>query len=183
MSQSDQTTSEPGAAANGTEETGADPRIITVAATPAAVVSGTNVPFADIAGFYDKAYPAIAEVLEHHQLTPIGPAYGLMTRMPTETMDLEVGFALDHALPVARKSAGGVQVEPSSLPGGLVATTTYVGPYEGLGGAWESFMSAIPGTGHTPRMPFWEVYVTEPGPDADPATMRTDLYVSVGPNS
>ena len=25
-------------------------------------------------------------------------------------------------------------------------------------------------------MPFWEVYTTEPTPDMDPATLRTDLF-------
>ena len=37
-------------------------------------------------------------------------------------------------------------------------------------------MGAIGGMGRAPGSPFWEVYVTEPSPDMDPATLRTDLF-------
>jgi effector-binding domain-containing protein len=31
------------------------------------------------------------------------------------------------------------------------------------------------GRGESPGPVYWEVYLTEPGPDVDPATMRTEL--------
>ena len=67
----------------------------------------------------------------------------------------------------------------SELPAGTIARTTYVGGYDGLGAAWGAFLGEIGASGRAPDVPFWEVYVTEPSPDADPATMRTDLFTRV----
>jgi hypothetical protein len=36
-------------------------------------------------------------------------------------------------------------------------------------------MQAVTDSGNQPALPFWEIYVTEPSPEADPSTMRTDL--------
>ena len=33
--------------------------------------------------------------------------------------------------------------------------------------------------GHGPGLPFIELYVTEPSPEADPADMRTDLFLTL----
>jgi effector-binding domain-containing protein len=37
-------------------------------------------------------------------------------------------------------------------------------------------MEALAAGGTPPGTPFWEVYVTEPSPDMNPATLRTDLF-------
>ena len=41
-------------------------------------------------------------------------------------------------------------------------------------------MAAVIADGREPAFPFWEVYVTEPTPDADPASLRTDLFTRLG---
>ena len=40
-------------------------------------------------------------------------------------------------------------------------------------------MGGIVAADKAPAFPFWEVYVTEPSPDMDPATLRTDLVTLV----
>ena len=73
----------------------------------------------------------------------------------------------------------GLRVVASKLPAANVAVTSYVGPYDGMGQAWGDFMGQISAMGFAPGNPFWETYVTEPTPDTDPATLRTDLYCVV----
>lgn len=36
-----------------------------------------------------------------------------------------------------------------------------------------------PGRRKHPSLPLWEIYVTEPRPDMDPATLRTDLVTAL----
>ena len=67
----------------------------------------------------------------------------------------------------------------SFLRSNSVAAISHLGGYDGLGQAWDEFMAAVERSGASPRLPFWEVYVTEPSPETDPATMRTDLFTFV----
>lgn len=67
----------------------------------------------------------------------------------------------------------------SAVPGGRIAAATYLGGFDGLGGAWQTLVAALESQGETPAVPFWEVYVTEPRPDMDPAELRTDLFTAL----
>jgi effector-binding domain-containing protein len=67
----------------------------------------------------------------------------------------------------------------SAVPGGRIAAATYLGGFDGLGGAWQTLVAALESQGETPAVPFWEVYVTEPSPDMDPAELRTDLFTAL----
>lgn len=71
---------------------------------------------------------------------------------------------------------GIVVVSAQAVP---TAVTSYIGPYEGLGEEWGRMMGEIAARGLAPGMPCWESYVTDPTPDTDPATLRTDLYCLV----
>lgn len=145
-----------------------------IEATPTACVKVTGWRFSRIAELYDAAFPALATAVP-----PAGPAYAAYTSVPGETVDLEIGFPVRVPL-FAPIPARKVTVEAGTLPAGTVAVTSYIGPYDGLFGAWERFGAELREKGMTPRLPFFEVYVTEPSPDADPAAMRTDLYQYVG---
>lgn len=139
--------------------------------TPTLVARQTGLPMTQIAPFYDSTFSAIFPVLSAAGIAPTGAAFGLYTRTPSETVDIEAGIPVGRApqdLPEG--------LAASSLPAGQVVATSYLGPYDGLGDAWGAFMDEVSAAGHTPALPFWEVYVTEPGPDVDPATLRTDLF-------
>lgn len=155
------------------------PEILNLAEARTAVVRGANIPAESIAAFYDASFNALAGFLEQRGLTPVGPAFGLYTRMPSDTMDLEVGFAIDHPLSGEHTLDDGTVVHASVLPGGSAATVSHLGSYEQLSGAWSGLMDWVRDNGRTPGLPFWEVYVTEPSPTADPSSMRTDLYLPV----
>lgn len=79
----------------------------------------------------------------------------------------------------AAGTAGGsfaLVARASALPGGRVATAAHLGGYDRLGEAWQTFMGALEAQGLRAAVPFWEVYTTEPSPEMDPATLRTDLF-------
>ena len=158
-------------------------RLLRAPAVPTAVIQATDVPMATIAGFFDSAFGTAFPALFAAGVTPAGPAFALYTRItqdPAFTADVEIGFPL--ARPLAELHAGdpvevnGMRVVASELPAGEVAVTSHLGGYDGLGQAWGEFLGRIGAMGREPGTPFWESYVTEPGPDMDPATLRTDLF-------
>ena len=63
------------------------------------------------------------------------------------------------------------------VAGGRYATTTHVGPYQGLGDTWRRFMGEwLPGSGHRPGDgPSYEVYRNDPS-QVPEHELRTDLY-------
>lgn len=174
----------------GYPDLGADPvvgvRLLAAGAIPTAVVRATDVPMATISGFFDSVFGKAFPALFAAGMTPVAAPFALYTRItegPEARADLEIGFPLDR--PLAESIEGepeevdGMQVVPSELPAGEIAVTSHLGAYDGLGEAWGEFMGEIGAMGRAPGIPFWEVYVTEPSPDIDPATLRTDLFCRV----
>lgn len=147
--------------------------------TPTVVVKATDFPLGEMGQLFDAVFGAVFPVLEERGIAPAGPAFSLHTRIPSDTADLEVGLPIQETFgePVP---LGDFQLQASEIPAGRTARTTYVGSYDGLGEAWGAFMEAVVEAGNQPAFPFWEIYVTEPSPEADPATMRTDLVTLLG---
>lgn len=159
----------------GTDDTTPDPdvpELVDLSPATTAVVAG-KVAMADIAGFYDRAFPAVAEALGRQGATPTGAAFGRYHGPPGEVADLEVGFPTDREV-----EADG-EVRAGTLPGGRVAWLVHRGGYDGLGASWERLRVWITEQGLTPGDDLWEVYVTEPTPDLDPVDLRTELHWSV----
>lgn len=179
------------AAPPGYPDFGPDPvegvRLFTVPAVPTAVVRAKAVPMATIGEFFDSAFGAAFPALFATGVSPIAAAFALYTRVtegPEAEADLEIGFPLARPLDVHAEDpveVDGMRVVASELPACRLAVTSHLGPYDDLGRAWGAFMGGITATDHTPAVPFWECYVTEPSPDVDPATLRTDLCCVVRP--
>ena len=144
-------------------------------------------------GVFSRLFPALGQA----GVQPVGAAFSLYARMPADTVDIEVGIPADRVLDGEAdlgeidlpEGAGGDHVagrvsfplvaRASALPGGRIATAAHLGGYDGLGEAWQTFMGALESQGQRAAMPFWEVYTTEPTPDMDPATLRTDLFTAL----
>lgn len=148
---------------------------------PTVVHLAQDQPMAQMGSAFDATFAELFPFLGAQGLRPIGPAFSLHHRMPTETADFEIGIPVDKPLAEAHETASGVSLIPSTLPAGKVAVLSHIGDYDGLADAWETFLNEIGEAGHRPTLPFWEVYVSEPRPDADPATLRTDLVVRLLP--
>jgi effector-binding domain-containing protein len=82
-------------------------------------------------------------------------------------INLEVGAEMDQPF------TGEGRVVCSSLPAGLVATTTHIGPYGRLGDAHYAVQKWCSDDGHALAGPNWEVYGHWTD---DPAQLRTDVY-------
>jgi effector-binding domain-containing protein len=130
-------------------------------------------PMAELASVFDTAFPTLAGVLADQQVQPLSPAFALYHGAPTDTADLEVGFITGSPIePIG-------EVVVSTLPGGRVARTVYAGGYDGLGEAWGLLLGWVAEQGLAPTGEMWEVYLTEPTPDGDPADNRTELNLQL----
>lgn len=145
-----------------------NPEIVTTAPQPTAVVRAT-VAMDQIRDFYDTAFGAVIDATTEQGVGVLA-AFGHYLSAPTDTVELEVGFTTDRPITAVGEVAAG------ELPGGEVARATYLGGYDGLGAAWQELFDWVTGQGRTVGESMWEVYVTEPSPELDPATLRTDLY-------
>lgn len=133
-----------------------------------AVIKG-DVPAAEITDFFDTAFTRLPEFLAAQGVLIAGPAFARYFSAPAETYDLEVGFATD------RKIVSGDGIEASSLPDGRVARVVHEGGFDTLGESWIGLANWIVAQGLQEGPSSWEVYLTEPSPDMDPAELRTEL--------
>ena len=148
--------------------TAPEPEFVDVAAVTTAVVRG-RVRMDELPAFFDRSFAQLAATLGQQGVEIVGPALGLYHGQPTESVDLEIGFAT--ASPV--QPAGDVDV--GSLPGGRVARLVHHGGYDELSASWERLRAWMDARAVAPGPMFWEVYVTEPSPDMDPTDLRTEL--------
>ncbi|GMA31539.1 GyrI-like domain-containing protein [Litorihabitans aurantiacus] len=157
-----------------------DPELVELEATAAVVVRGV-VATADLENFFDRAFATLARELERRGLTPSGHAIAYSSRPPAETSDLAVGFPvasrLDERGEVGAGSDG--EITALTLPGGRAAVVVHAGGYDSLAQAWDDLERWIREQGLTPALQSWEVYLTEPTPDGDPADNRTRLVQPV----
>lgn len=143
------------------------PRIVTREPEGTAVVRAHE-RIENLPALYDRAYRALAEALAGQGIAP-GSAFGLYGAMDEGAVDIEIGFTTDAAV-----TASG-DVAPGQIPGGEYATSTHVGSYEGLGASWEALGRWVAEQERTTGQTVFEVYTDDPT-DADPATLRTDLF-------
>src|SRR5690606_14011693 len=143
--------------------------ISTQQAQVTAVVRG-SVRMDELTAFYDRAYRTVAEALGRQGLQPSGPAFGYYLSPPGEHIELEAGF------PTVGQLTADADVVASELPAGEVARGTHTGSYDPLGESWGALGQWIASQGRTSGQRLWEVYVTEPSPEMDRASLRTDLY-------
>ena len=127
----------------------------------------------DVREFFDRSFGTIGAVLAEQGVSPVGAAFALYRSQPSDTLDIEVGFPTDR--PVAFDRGVG----PSEIPGVRAARTIHRGGFDGLAEAWGRLAQWIIGEGEVPSRPYWEVYLTEPSPDMDPADLRTELNWAV----
>lgn len=147
-----------------------------VAEVPTAVVVFEDYPLSEMSLAFDSAFQVLRRVLRQVGVQTSGPSFSLHHRLPTDTATFELGVPVDKPLDQEIATSNGLTVKASTLPGGRVARISHIGSYDELGEVWGTFMQAITDSDKDPAFPFWEVYITQPSPDVDPAEMRTDLY-------
>lgn len=151
------------------------PELTDLAETTTAVIRGV-IPVTELVGFFDRSFPRLAAVLGEQGITPTGAAFARYFGPPGEQADLEVGFPTDGTV----TDTGDVRA--GSLPSGRAARLVHAGGYDTLGASWERLGAWVAEQGLTPGGDLWEVYVTEPDPEMDPADLRTELHWSIRPS-
>jgi effector-binding domain-containing protein len=149
-----------------------EPELATLDATATAVIAGV-VPMAEISGFFDRSFTELATVLGRQGVAPAAAPFARYAGPPGDTVDLEVGFPVHQ--PVSPEG----HVRPGSLPAGRAARLIHAGSYDELADSWGRLGTWIAAQGLTPGTDLWEVYLTEPNPDMDPADLRTELIWKV----
>lgn len=150
------------------------PQLAESVARPTAVIP-IVVPRGEIGQVMAAAIGELMAAVRAQGLVPAGPLYSRHTRIDPEVFDFEIG------IPLRGQITGTGRVRPGQLPAARVARTTYTGPYEGLGAAWEAFDDWIVAQGETPGPELWEVYIVGPESRPDPATWRTELWRPITP--
>lgn len=144
------------------------PHIETVPAQLAAVIH-IMVPRPEIQNVMGPGLHELAAALAAQKIAPTGPFFAHHLKMSAGIFDFELGF------PVSKAVAAIGRVMPGQLPAARLARTFYNGPYQGLFAAWGEFNAWVKSEGHTPAADLWEVYVTGPDSNPDPASWRTGL--------
>lgn len=104
---------------------------------------------------------------------PTGMPFSIYHSMEGDAVELECG------MPVGSHMDGTARVQPGELPCGTMATVTHMGPYEGLPNTWAALREWIRSQGLEAAAAPWEVYVTDPGAEADQSKWRTDIFFPV----
>ena len=149
-----------------------EPELLEIAETITAVVRGSVTPEQTVP-FFDTSFGLLPSALAAQAAVITGPALSRWGTASAESTDLEVGFPVDR--PIAPDGA----VVPGRLPAGRIARVVHKGGFDTLGVTWDRLHTWITDRGLTPTADRWEVYLTEPNPQMDPADLRTELNWAV----
>lgn len=147
------------------------PTLVDVSPQPT-LAQRRTVSQADIGPAMGEMLPAVFHAIIGQGQHPAGPPYSRYHSMPPE-VDFEAGC------PVVDPVEAGEGFVSGELPGGRAASIVHTGPYDGLGEAWQALYAWVAAEGHTATAA-WEVYLTDPGQEPDPAKWQTRLYALVG---
>ncbi len=110
---------------------------------------------------------AAVQAQGHH---PTGPPIALYHGKPHGSVDVEAGFPVEAPI---TPSEG---VTPGRLPGGRVVEATHVGSYDEMARTYDAVVAWMAERRLTPAEEMWEVYLTDPVTQPDPATWRTQIF-------
>lgn len=114
-----------------------------------------------------------AQVTDSH-VTEAGPVIAVYT----EAMHPDRAWMCEVCVPVAEAFAEHPTLRCHELPGGVVATVTHVGSYDGLKDTYETVFAWFSEHGHTYAGAPREIYLNGPD-DAPEAQLRTRLEFPV----
>ena len=131
----------------------------------------------DLASAFDRFMPLVASRIGERGGTIGGPPFGRYHQFGPDVVDVEIGFPVATTPDLPRlASVDPGDVGLSELPGGPVARTVHLGPYDRLAGTYDAlhdWIHAQPGYDDGPGA--WESYVDDPRAASDMAALRTEV--------
>jgi effector-binding domain-containing protein len=140
-------------------------------------VEYATLPIEEIGPWLRTAFSEVATYLERKGAGPAGMPFARFHPAGDGVFDVEAGF------PASTPTNGEGDVEPSDLPAGPAAVTVHVGPYDAIRPAHAALQAWILEHGGAPVGDAWEVYLSDPEVDQDPATWRTEVIQPYRPAS
>ena len=113
--------------------------------------------------------PEVGQYLVDNGIQPAGPPLTIYHNMGAE-IDLEGGVTVTTL--VAEKD----RIKLGKLPGGEVAVTRHIGPYEGLGATYDELKLWIMEQGREPTGSPWEIYWSDPSEETDSSKWETEIF-------
>ena len=101
--------------------------------------------------------------------TPCGPPFARYHTWGGAEIELEAG------VPVLQPVEGKGRVLAGELPGGRLAATWHIGPYDTIGGAYGALERWMGAQGLEPAGAPWEVYWSDPQEVPDPSQWKTEV--------
>jgi effector-binding domain-containing protein len=111
----------------------------------------------------------VGEYVERSGTRPAGPPYARYFRWSDEGVEVEIG------VPVAERVAGDGRLIAGELPGGQVARTVHLGPYDSLTETYDALHDWISAQGREPAGAPWEVYLRTHADVANPSELTTEV--------
>jgi effector-binding domain-containing protein len=117
-----------------------------------------------------ELFPQVDAYLEEIGVQPAGPGFARYFEYRPDFVDMQAG------LPVSEPVTGRDRIKPDELPGGRVAVTWHVGPYDTISHAFNALHEWIHESGREEGSAPWEVYWTHPQVEPDSSKWRTEIY-------
>lgn len=134
-------------------------------------VRRSTLPVREIGPFVRRAFGDVARVVTTQGISFVGPPFARYHRLTDGVFEVEAGF------PTAREVAQAGDVIPSALPGGPVAVTTHIGPFDEMERAYTAVFEWVAEHGGDPTADPWEVYLSDPSREPDPRQWRTEIVM------
>ncbi|TRW42891.1 GyrI-like domain-containing protein [Georgenia yuyongxinii] len=127
----------------------------------------------EITTVFDTAYPKVLGAIQQAGGVPAGAPYARYFGMPSDTVDVEVGF------PVTEPFTASGDVIGSTLPAARAAEAVHTGAYDTLPETYKVLEAWIAEHNLQVLDESWEIYEAGPDSDPDPATWRTRVVFPV----
>lgn len=125
----------------------------------------TRTSAARIAEVLGQAFSDLINAVSAQGAAVSGLPYVAYRNMNLSDLDLEIG------VPVSKPLAGRGRIEPGELPGGIWASTLHIGPYAGVGPAWNELHGYLRAQGKVAAPVGYEFYFDPP--ETPPEHTRT----------
>ena len=127
----------------------------------------------EIAATIATALPMIFHYAQQQGIALAGHPFARYSEVGAGLMTIEPGMMIAAG---QEASAGAGDVIGDTLPGGMVAYTTHLGPYDKLSDAYGALEQWIGSQGWKIAGAPWEYYVSDPAEVPDPKDWKTDVF-------